>query len=160
MAFTIVLYVAAFVFLLVSFFKDRGKTKLALKKAWKAFENILPQFLVIIIIIGMILSVLNAQTISGLIGKESGLIGVVILLFIGSITLMPPYVAFPLVASLLHNGAGYMQLAAFISSLTMVGILTMPLEMKYFGKKATLLRNGLAFIFSFGIAIVIGVFLG
>lgn len=157
--FAIILYAVAFIFLLVSFLKDRGKTKLALKKAWKAFENILPQFLVIVIVIGMVLSVLNAQTISGLIGKESGLLGVVALLFIGAITLMPGFIAFPLAASLLHNGAGYMQLVAFISTLMMVGILMMPLEMKYFGRKATLLRNGLAFIFSFGIAIVIGVFL-
>ncbi len=159
MAFTIILYAGAIVFLLVSFFKDRGKTKLALKKAWKSFENILPQFIAIIIIVGIVLAVLNAQTISALIGKESGLIGVAILLVIGAITLMPAYVAFPLAASLLHSGGGYMQLAAFISALMMVGIMTMPLEIKYFGKKATLLRNGLAFVFSFFIAIVMGVFL-
>ncbi|MEZ4357747.1 MAG: permease [Eubacteriales bacterium] len=159
MAFTIILYAGAIVFLLVSFFKDRGKTKLALKKAWKSFENILPQFIAIIIIVGIVLAVLNAQTISALIGEESGLIGVAILLVIGAITLMPAYVAFPLAASLLHSGGGYMQLAAFISALMMVGIMTMPLEIKYFGKKATLLRNGLAFVFSFFIAIVMGVFL-
>ena len=32
-----------------------------------------------------------------------------------------------------------------------------PVEMKYFGKKATILRNVLAFIFSFVVAIAIGV---
>jgi len=43
--------------------------------------------------------------------------------------------------------------------LMMVGIVTVPVEIKYFGKKATILRNGLAFIFSFVVAIAIGVVL-
>lgn len=158
--FTIILYVLAVVLLIISFFKDKEKTKAALKKAWKAFENILPQFLAILLIIGMVLSVLNAQTISHLIGKQSGWLGVLVLGVLGSITLIPGFIAFPLAASLLHSGAGYSQLAAFISTLMMVGVVTMPVEIKYFGKKATLIRNGLAFVFSFGIAAVIGVVLG
>lgn len=158
--FTIILYVAAIFLLIISFVKDKRKTKTALKKAWKAFENILPQFLAILLIIGMALSVINAQTISQLIGKESGLPGVFVLGILGAVTLIPGFIAFPLAASLLNSGAGYAQLAAFVSTLMMVGIVTMPVEMKYFGRKATLIRNGLAFIFSFGIAAVIGVALG
>jgi uncharacterized membrane protein YraQ (UPF0718 family) len=158
--FTIILYIAAGTLLLLSFIKDRGKTKLALKKAWKAFENILPQFLAILFIIGLVLSVINAETISHLIGKGSGWLGVLVLGLLGAITLIPGFIAFPLAASLLQYGAGYIQLAAFISTLMMVGIVTMPLEIKYFGKKATFLRNGLAFILSFGIAAAIGGILG
>lgn len=157
--FTIILYAAAVVLLIISFIKDKGKTKAALKKAWKAFENILPQFLSILIVIGIMLSLLNAETISNLIGKNSGWVGVMILGVIGSITLIPGFIAFPLAASLLQNGAGYMQMAVFISTLMMVGVVTMPLEIKYFGKKLTFIRNGLAFVFSFAIAIVIGVIL-
>lgn len=41
---TTTLYVVALITLGVSFFKSKEKTILALKKAWKAFENILPQF--------------------------------------------------------------------------------------------------------------------
>jgi len=158
--FTIALYAIAVIFLIISFVKDKGKTKMALKKAWKSFENILPQFLSVLVIIGIVLAILNAQTISMLIGKNSGFVGVIVLAVIGAITLIPAFVAFPLAASLLHNGAGYMQLAAFVSTLMMVGIVTLPLEIKFFGKKAAILRNGLAFLFSFGIAAVIGVVLG
>jgi hypothetical protein len=53
----------------MSFLRDKGKTKAALKKAWKAFENILPQFLSVLIIIGITLSVLDAETIKGLLAK-------------------------------------------------------------------------------------------
>ena len=53
-----------------------------------------------------------------------------------------------------------MQLGAFISSLMMVGVVTAPVEIKYFGKKFTLLRNLLAFAFSFVVAFVIGKVMG
>ena len=69
---TIALYVIAFSALTVSFFKSREKTLLALKKAWKSFENILPQFLSILIIIGMMLAILTPEQISKLLGSESG----------------------------------------------------------------------------------------
>ena len=157
--FTIILYVLAIGLLAISFIKDRKKTKMALKKAWKSFENILPQFLSILIIIGIMLAILSPATISTLIGKQSGWFGMIIAALIGSITLIPGFVAFPLASALLKNGAGFMQIAVFISTLMMVGIVTMPLEIKYFGKKATLLRNGLAFVLSFGVAIVIGMVL-
>jgi uncharacterized membrane protein YraQ (UPF0718 family) len=157
---TIALYAIAFTALIISFIKSKEKTLLALKKAWKSFENILPQLLAILLIIGMVLSIVNAATISMLIGKESGWPGALALGLIGAITLIPGFVAFPLAASLLQNGAGYTQLAAFISTLMMVGIVTMPLEIRYFGKKAALLRNGMAFVLSFGIAAVIGAVLG
>ena len=50
-----------------------------------------------------------------------------------------------------------MQLAAFVSTLMMVGIITIPIERKTFGLKATLTRNIAAFLFSFVVAVVMGV---
>ena len=38
----------------------------------------------------------------------------------------------------------------------MVGIVTLPMEMKYFGKKTAILRNSLAFLFSFAAALFVG----
>jgi uncharacterized membrane protein YraQ (UPF0718 family) len=157
--FTIALYILAAGFLFMSFLKDKNKTKIALKKAWKAFENILPQFLSILIIIGVMLAVLSPQTIFKLIGQQSGWIGIIMASIIGSITLIPGFVAFPLASALLKSGAGFVQIAVFISTLMMVGIVTIPIEIKYFGKKATFLRNGLAFIFSYIVAITIGMVL-
>jgi len=157
--FTIILYILTIFLLVFSFLKDKKKTKMALKKAWKSFENILPQFLSILIIVGIMLALLSPETISQLIGQQSGWIGVVVASLIGSITLIPGFVAFPLASALLNNGAGLMQMAIFISTLMMVGVVTLPVEIKYFGKKATIIRNALAFAFSYVVAIVIGVVL-
>ena len=113
----------------------------------------------ILIIIGIMLSVLSPEIISKLIGRQSGWIGMAIASVIGSITLIPGFVAFPLASALLKSGAGFMQIAVFISTLMMVSIVTVPVEITYFGKKATILRNALAFVFSFIVAIAIGVVL-
>lgn len=157
--FTYVLYALAGTGLLVSFIKDKKKTKMALKKAWKSFENILPQLLAVMIIIGFALAVLSPQTISRVIGSESGLIGMIVAALIGSITLIPGFVAFPLAAALLENGAGYMQITAFVSTLMMVGVITIPMETNVLGKKLTLTRNIAAFAFSIAAALVMGVIL-
>ncbi|MBP1926047.1 uncharacterized membrane protein YraQ (UPF0718 family) [Sedimentibacter acidaminivorans] len=151
------LYIIATIALFASFLKSKDKTMLSLKKAWKSFENILPQFLSILVIIGVMLAILTPEQISHLVGSGSGWLGVIIAAIIGSITLIPGFVAFPLSAALLQNGAGYMQIAAFISTLMMVGIVTLPVEMKYFGRKATITRNVSAFVFSLVVAFVMGV---
>jgi uncharacterized membrane protein YraQ (UPF0718 family) len=154
---TWVFYLFTGVAFLASLLKSKEKTKKAMIKAWRAFENILPQFSAILLLIGIMLAVLTPQQISSLLGDQAGFWGVLLAIALGAITLMPGFVAFPLAAALLQNGAGTMQIAAFISSLMMVGIITMPMEIQYFGRKGAFLRNGLALVFSLIVAVVMGV---
>ncbi|MDX9827580.1 MAG: permease [Spirochaetia bacterium] len=153
---TILLYLAAGIGLGISFFKDRKKTKMALKKALKAFEGILPQFLVVLILVAITLSVLDTTTISRFLGTKSGFFGVLAASLVGAITLIPGFIAFPAAAALMRNGAGATQIAAFVSSLMMVGVVTLPMEIKHFGRKAAFMRNALAFIFSLIAAVFVG----
>lgn len=154
------LYIITIILFGISYYKDKNKTKKALKKAWKAFENILPQFLGVIVLVGIMLAVFDADFISKAVGSESGWFGVLIASVVGAITLIPGFVAFPMAQMLLENGAGYMQIAVFVSTLMMVGIVTAPVEIKYFGKRLTVARNILAFIFSFLVAFIIGKVVG
>ena len=155
-----ILYGLAIALFIISYIKDKSKTKIALKKAFKSFENIMPQFLAIIIIVGIVLSILDTNTISKLIGSESGFLGVFLSSAVGSIVLMPTFVAFSTADSLLKSGAGYAQVAALVSTLTLVGVMTFTLESQYIGKKAAFYRNFIAFLFSFIVAFFIGVILG
>ena len=116
--------------------------------------------LAILFLIGLILSVLDETTISRPIGAESGIIGILIAAVIGCITLIPGYVAFPLAASLVEAGAGYAQIAIFISTLMMVGIATFPLETKYFGRKIAVKRNLFSLIVAVITSAIIGVIMG
>ena len=106
---TEIFYAAAIILLIVSFIKDKAKTKKALIKAWKVFERILPEFLVVVLLVGVLMAALDTETISKIIGADSGWIGVVLAAVVGSITLIPGFIAFPTAALLLQGGAGYMQ---------------------------------------------------
>ena len=154
--FTIFLYAAAAALAALSFIKDRNKTLTALKKAWRSFEGILPQLLAIILLVSASLAYLEPRVISRIVGSESGWAGVLIASAVGAVALIPGFIAFPTAALLLQSGAGLMQMGAFVSSLMMVGVVTAPVEARYFGKRATLLRNGLAYLCSLFVAWVIG----
>jgi len=67
----IVFYVLAITLLAFSFFTDMAKTGKALRKAWKSLESILPQFLGIIVLIGIVLAVFDPNTVQRLIGSSS-----------------------------------------------------------------------------------------
>ena len=151
-----VLYSVAGVLLLVSFIKDKSKTKKSIKVAWKSFAKLLPTVLAMMLFIGISLSVINQSVISTLIGSESGVLGTIIALTIGSIVALPSFVAFPLGGALLKAGAGYMQVAALVSTIMAVGIVSLPVEIKYFNKNIAIKRIILSFAICVVFTIVIG----
>lgn len=138
-----------------SYKKDRQKTRQSLKKAWKSFEAILPAFAFIMLIIGISLALVSPAAVAELLGSNSGLAGMLIAAGIGSITLIPGFIAFPLARTVLDMGAGIMQVAVFISTLMMVGVVTAPMETLFFSRKTMLLRNSASLLFSFLVAYII-----
>lgn len=153
---TAILYAVAAAALGISFWKDRERTMAALKKGWLAFDRILPQFITIVLGVGLILAFLSPQAIGRIIGQESGWLGVLLASLVGAVTLVPGFIAFPTAALLVHNGAGYTQIAAFVSSLMMVGVMTFGVERGYFGTRVALMRNATAYIFSLIVALIVG----
>ncbi len=145
---TLVMYVVVVVLFGLSFLKDRAKTKAAFLKGLKAVEGILPQLVAVLLLIAVMLAAFDAETITRFIGAGTGAVGVAIATALGAITLIPGFVAFPLAGELLRNGAGVTQIAAFVSSLMMVGVITLPMEISVFGKRAAIARNALALAFS------------
>lgn len=142
--------------MIVSFALDRKKTILGLKKGGTMLFNILHPFLNVLILISIVLFFIPDSVIVKYLGADSGWFGFGIAAIIGSITLIPGPISYPLAAALLKQGATYAVVAVFITTLIMVGIVTLPLEIKYFGKKAAVLRNALNFI----AAIIIGILIG
>jgi uncharacterized membrane protein YraQ (UPF0718 family) len=149
---TLILYALAGLLFCISAAANKEKTRKALMKGLKALEGILPQFLAVLVFVAVILAVFDAGTISRFLGEQTGIFGTIAAALIGAITLIPGFVAFPAAGELLRNGAGTLQIATFVSSLMMVGIVTLPMEIKYFGRRAAVARNALAFLFSFAAA--------
>ena len=143
-----------------SYKKDRKKTKQALMKSWKTFENILPAFAFILLLIGAAMALVSPAAVTELLGADSGATGMFIAAALGSITLIPGFIAFPLAKAVLDMGAGLMQVAVFISTLMMVGVVTAPMETQFFSRKTMLLRNGLSLLYSFLVAVVLAKVVG
>ncbi len=128
---------------------------MGVKKGWMAFKKILPILIPLFLIVGIILTVISPDIIKFSLGENSGIMGVFIGLLVGSIAFMPPFVTYPLGVELLEKGAGYPQVAAFVTTLMAVGIVYFTAETKFFGTKSTILRNGLGFIASLIVALVV-----
>ncbi|MCK7472282.1 MAG: hypothetical protein MZU95_17125 [Desulfomicrobium escambiense] len=64
-------------------------------------------------------------------GKGSGIEGWAIAALLGSVALIPGFIAYPLCGILIKSGVAYTTIAVFITTLTMVGIVTLPLEAEF-----------------------------
>ena len=151
------LYIIAGLAVLASFLANRKKTLSALKIAAKRFVKILPAFLTMIILVSIVLFLIPDEVISDYLGGSNRFIGVIFASLFGSITLMPGFIAFPLAGILLKEGVAYMVLAAFTTTLMMVGILTAPIEKAYFGIKVTVIRNVMSLFIALIVTLAIGV---
>lgn len=156
---TIVINSLALLALAVAFSRDSQKAKQALRVALRSFIGMLPMVLMIILLIGLLLGFVTPSVIQGILGDESGIVGILLSTALGGVLFVPSLIAFPLAASLVEEGAALGAVAAFITSLTMIGTLTLPLEVKELGLKFTLVRNGLGVLFAVLIAVAIGVIL-
>ena len=104
-------YLIAIGFLIFSFVKDKHKTRKALLKAWKAFENILPM-----------------------------LLGIIIVFILGSVAAGPLYAAFPIAAVLMKKGAKFSNVLIFIGAWSTTKIPMFLFEMSAMGIKFTVTR--------------------
>ena len=157
--FTMAFWILAIVLTIISLIKDKKKTFAAMKKSKGMMGNMLGEIVAIVFLIGLILTFIPPEAIKSVLGSANTLVSTVVSALVGSITLIPAFVAFPLVGSLIDAGASIVPAVAFLTTLTMVGIVTFPLEKKEFGTKFTLARNALSFGFAIAIALTMGVIL-
>ena len=146
--------------LIASFIADRKKTVAALKMAGKRLWKITPLFFYVIGLTAVVLAVVPPGWVEHVLGRQSGFYGVLLALGLGSVTMMPGFVAFPLAAALKAQGVTYIALGAFTMTLMNVGVVTFPLEKSYLGLRVTLIRNGIGLILAAAVTAVIGLVFG
>lgn len=151
----IIIYALTVVLLIASFIASKEKTVKGLKKGYKAFMKLMPVLLPLFLFIGIMLAVVTPEFISSILGEESGFLGMLFALVVGSITFMPAFVSYPLGAQLIENGASTMHVAAFLATLMSVGIVYYAAESKLFSKKAAIYRNVISFLGALLIILVI-----
>lgn len=142
--------------IIVSAVIDRRKTLMGLRRGGKMLLNLLPQFLMLLVIVSVLLTFVPREPIVSGLGKQSGGLGVIVAAGIGSVALVPGPIVYPLAGMLVENGMSWTVISVFITTLMMVGILTFPVEKAYLGLRLAALRN---ILFFFG-ALIIGVLVG
>ena len=155
-----VLYIICVRLLTVSFFADRKKTIKALKTALKKLLKILPAFGIMLILVSIILFLIPEKTIIQHIGNDNYLKNAGIAALIGSVMMIPGFIAYPLRGISQDSGVPWSVIAAFATSLMMVGIVSFPVEKQYLGVKISVLRNAVALIISLIISFLIGIVYG
>ncbi|MBS3765942.1 permease [Candidatus Bipolaricaulota bacterium] len=144
---------------IISFIKNKEKSFQALKVAGKSFLKMLPMVLIIVVLVGLLLGFIPPGGIEKFFGAQSGILGALIIGGAGAILHIPSLIAFPLAGSLRESGASVTSAAAFITTLTMIGTVYLPVEIKILGKKFALLRNGLSFLVAMVISLLMGLIL-
>ncbi len=137
--------------------RDRKRAAEALRMAGKMFISILPMLIIIILLIGLLFGFVPEESLESFLGSRSGPPGTLVTALVGSFLHIPALLAFPLAGSLLEKGASVTVVAAFITTLTMIGMVTLPLEIKEMGRRFALMRNGFSFIAALAIAFLMGV---
>ena len=151
-----ILYSVTAICLFMSFIKSRDKTKKAFIKAFRKFEKMIPPFLVMIIAVSIVLYFLSDKVILNLLDNSNKSISVILASLIGSITMMPGFITYPLCGLLLEKGVSYTVLSAFTTTLMMVGVVTYPIEKEYLGTKVTVIRN----LIGLATALIVAAFTG
>jgi uncharacterized membrane protein YraQ (UPF0718 family) len=144
----------------LSFLADRKKTMAGLKKGLKKLANITPVFLFLLVLASLALTMIPEDLIHRYLNGNNRYLAALAGLLGGSIAVMPGFIAFPLGEILRDQGVSNFVIAAFTSSLMMVGILTFPVEKQFFGTRFALVRNLTSLLISASVALVMGLVFG
>ena len=139
--------------------KDRKKAAEGIRGGLMSLIFLAPLMLLVVIIIALILTFLPSETIMKIIGDEAGIRGILTATAVGGVIHIPAIIGFPIASSLMTAGASVAAAAAFITSLTMIGFVTLPLEIRELGIRFAVLRNLSAVALSLCIAFLMGVIL-
>lgn len=150
----------ALVALLISLIADRKRTGKALLIAGRRLVALLPSFLTMLAAVSLVLTVVSEETIARYLGADNTWVATAVGAAVGSVTLMPGFVAFPLSGVLLSKGVAYMVLSAFTTTLMMVGVLAYPIERRVLGARVAIVRNALSLLVALAVAVVTGLYFG
>lgn len=115
---------------------------------WQTCLRNAPLLLLAFIIVGFVTAIAPQKFVEQLMGPESGWQGLLVAEGVGMLLPGGPYVVFPLIAAIYHNGAGFAAAITMITSWAAVGLLSVSFELPFMGWRFTVIRWGLGLIFS------------
>jgi uncharacterized membrane protein YraQ (UPF0718 family) len=156
----IILLVLVIILYAVYFIKgDKNKLKDASKKSVKMFIQNSIRLFAIFVIIAILEKFLSPQAVSQFLLKFRGFVGIVVGALTGAVMMSPAATSYPIGQYLFAHNASYSLVTAFLFTWVGIGVVALPLEFKFLGRKFTLLRNSFTFIAAILIALIMGAIL-
>ncbi|OQX52366.1 MAG: hypothetical protein B5M53_08730 [Candidatus Cloacimonas sp. 4484_209] len=132
---------------------DKKQVLTATKKTFALFIEILPFFLSILLLISLYVTLIPKGFYNRFFTTNS-IIDSFIGALIGSISTGHPVTSYIIGGELLKAGIGLVAVIAFILSWVTVGIIQLPAECYFLGKRFGIIRNSLSFLFAIIISIL------
>ena len=143
---TLVLAVIAVLLLIIAFWRGRDLPLAGLQIAGRTLWRNLPLLLVSFVIAGVAQVLIPKDLITGWLGSEAGIKGVLIGSVVGGLVPGAPYAAFPVVGALYKSGASLGAVVSFVSAWSLWSVTRLPVEMALIDPKAALIRYAITFI--------------
>lgn len=124
-----------------------------LKKSAMSFLSMTPLLLGVIGLVGLFQTMVTPEILSTLFNGNP-LFDTLIGTLSGGISAGNPIISYVLGGELLKQGVSLYAVSAFILSWVTLGLIQIPAEVEVFGKRFTLYRNILAFVFTLIIAVL------
>lgn len=138
---------------------DKDKIKIAYKKGIKMFIQNSIRIFAIFAIIAILEKFLSPESVSAFLLKFNGFKGILVGALTGSVMMGPAASSYPIGQYLLSSNASVSLVSAFLFTWVGIGVVSIPLEFRFLGKKFTLLRNSFTFLAAILIALIMGVVL-
>jgi uncharacterized membrane protein YraQ (UPF0718 family) len=155
-----VLYVITTLLFGVSILANPHKTGQALRTALGRFMQVAPAFSAMLLVVPVALYLVPDALLTRVLAQGNKWLALGSAAGLGSVSIMPGFIAFPLCGILRNKGALYMVLSGFSTSLMMVGIVTFPLEKAYLGTRLALIRNAVGLAIAVVVALATGLYFG
>lgn len=136
--------------------RDRAKTRKALVLGGKQFWNVLPFFVAVFGLIGLLQVLLTPAMVRSWLGSDAGVLAPLYAAVLGGLATGPPAAVFPLGRFLLSRHASVAAVATLLIAWVAVGTVTLPAEIRFFGARFAVSRWALAFVLSILLGLVMG----
>lgn len=132
-----------------------AKTDAVISTASEYFIEMMIVLPAVMILMGLFAVFISDETVVKYLGKTSGVKGMAVALFLGTLPTGPLYVAFPMAATLIKKGARVSNIILFLSAWACIKIPQELVELQFLGLHFMVLRLVLTIIFVTIIAVFI-----
>ncbi|MHC3993545.1 permease [Thiomicrolovo sp. ZZH C-3] len=127
--------------------KENSRAKEAFTKALRSLATMTPMLLAVIGLVGLFQAFVSPEMLRTLF-SGAPLLDTLIGTVIGGISIGQPVISYIIGGELLGEGISLYAVTAFILAWVTLGIIQLPLEASLFGKRFTVIRNLLSFVFA------------